>query len=66
MPLRFLDRFQIVTTFLFILLGGLILIRAALRAAPAFSFVIGAVFLAYGVYRARFVLRAFGNSRRPR
>jgi len=66
MPLRLLDRFQIVTTFLFILLGGLILVRAALTAAPAFSFVIGLAFLAYGAYRARFVLRALGGSRRPR
>ena len=61
--LRPVDRFQIVVTVLVLVLGVLILVRAAMRHAPADSYGIGGVFLAYGAYRARFILRALRRNR---
>ena len=64
-PLTPVDRLQIATTVLFVVLGLLILVRAGIRHAPLGSYVVGAAFLAYGLYRARFVARALWG-RRPR
>ena len=62
--LRAIDYFQISTTVLLIVLGVLILLRAETRGAPIGSYVTGVAFLAYGLYRARFIvsaLRGDGN-----
>jgi len=56
--LRPIDRFQVVTTALFIGLGIAIVVRAALLRAPVLAYVIGGAFAAYGLYRARFIVRA--------
>jgi len=62
--LRPFDWFQIVTTLLLILLGGLIFARAAMRGAPLGSYAVALAFLAYGAYRAGFVVRALRRSGR--
>ncbi len=62
--LRPLDYFQIATTALMALLGALILLRSFARAAPLPSYLIGLAFLGYGLYRARFVLRALRAERK--
>ncbi len=61
--LRPIDRFQIVVTVLVLVLGVVILVRAAMRHAPADSYGIGGVFLVFGAYRARFIVRALGRKR---
>lgn len=47
-----------VTTSLLTILGIVIVARSAARAAPPLSYLVGLAFLAYGLYRARFILRA--------
>lgn len=64
--LRAVDRFQIVTTFLMLGLGLLILVRARLLHAPLDSYGLAAAFLLYGAYRARFIVRALGQRRDSR
>jgi len=61
-PLRPLDYFQIATTGLLVLLGAIILVRSHALAAAAPGYLIGLGFLGYGLYRARFIVRAL---RRP-
>jgi len=61
--LRPVDRFQIVTTALILVLGALILLRSAERHAPVDSYGLGAVFLLYGLYRLRFIARALRRHR---
>jgi len=56
--LRPIALFQVVTTALFLTLGVAILIRSAMRGAPWGSYLIGALFTGYGVYRAGFVAQA--------
>jgi hypothetical protein len=56
--LRPLDRFQIATTGLILMLGVVILMRAWMLGAPAGSYVVGVAFVAYGAYRAKFIVRA--------
>ena len=63
-PLRSIDCFQIATTALMGVLGAVILVRAATRGAPLPSYAIGLAFLAYGIYRARFILRALRGERK--
>jgi uncharacterized membrane protein HdeD (DUF308 family) len=55
--LRPIDRFQILTTIAYVLLGAVILLRAA-AAQAWFGCVFGAVMLAFGVYRAQAIVRA--------
>ncbi|UCC68145.1 MAG: hypothetical protein JSV79_13730 [Armatimonadota bacterium] len=55
--LRPIAKFQVLTTALFLVLGATILVRSALRGAPWGSYLVGALFAAYGVYRAAFILR---------
>ena len=62
--LRPLDYFQTATTALLVVLGLIILVRARALGAPAPSYVIGLTFFAYGVYRARFILRALREARK--
>ena len=62
--LRPIDWFQTCTTGLLILLGVLILVRAATRGAPLGSYAIGLAFLAYGLYRARFIVLALRGDRK--
>jgi hypothetical protein len=64
-PLRPVDRFQIVTTALFLAIGLLIVVRAGVRHAPIDSYGLGAAFVAYGLYRLRFILRALRRGRTP-
>lgn len=61
--LRPMDRFQIVTTGLFITLGLVILVRAGLCHARIDTYGLGAAFVAYGLYRARFIVRALRRHR---
>jgi hypothetical protein len=61
-----IDRFQIFTTILLVVLGTLIIVRASILSAPWGSYVIGAVFLAYGLYRAQFIMRALRGNRNSR
>jgi len=56
--LRPIALFQVVTTALFVTLGVAILVRSAARGAPWGSYLIGLLFMAYGIYRAGFVARA--------
>jgi len=56
--LRLVDRYQIVTTALFIVVGVAILIRSMTLGARADSYGLGAVFLLYGLYRLRLIVRA--------
>lgn len=56
--LRPIALFQAVTTALFITLGVAILMRSAMRGAPWGSYLIGILFMGYGIYRAGFVARA--------
>jgi len=56
-----LDRFQIVTTVLFVMLGVVILLRASLmvaahQAVSPLAFLFGAALAAYGIYRLRLIL----------
>jgi hypothetical protein len=62
--LRPLDYFQIATTALLVVLGLIILIRSRALGAPAPSYAIGLAFLAYGVYRGSFILRALRGARK--
>lgn len=61
--LRPVDRFQIITTGLILVLGATILVRAALRGAPLDSYGLGGAFVAYGLYRVRLVLRGLRGNR---
>jgi hypothetical protein len=63
--LRPVDRFQIVTTTLLLALGLLIVVRAGVRHAPIDSYGLGAAFVAYGLYRVRFILRALRRGKAP-
>ena len=56
--LRFVDRFQIVTTALILVVGAAILIRSRALHTPIDSYGLGAAFLVYGLYRLRFIVRA--------
>jgi len=58
MTLGLRARFQIATTILFIVVGGLMLVRTAVCHGPMQAYVVGASFVAFGVYRARFIVRA--------
>jgi hypothetical protein len=64
--LRPIDYFQVCTTGLLVVLGIAILVRAAMRGAPLGSYVIGLAFVAYGAYRAGFVVRAVRRKGEPR
>jgi hypothetical protein len=64
--LRPIDRFQIVTTGLFIALGVVIVVRAGIRAAPWSSYLVGSLFVAYGLYRIRLIRRSLGGDRGSR
>jgi hypothetical protein len=63
--LRFVDRFQIVTTVLFVVLGLVIIGRAALLGAPIFAYVVGAAFTALGVIRARLIVHRLRERGEP-
>jgi hypothetical protein len=56
-----LDRFQIVTTVLFVMLGVIILLRASLmvaahHAVSPLAFLFGGALAAYGIYRLRLIM----------
>ncbi len=55
--LRPIDRFQVATTAAYVLLGAVIVFRAA-AVQVWFGCVFGAVMLAFGVYRAQAIVRA--------
>jgi hypothetical protein len=55
--------FQVTTTVLILLLGGAILVRAGGRHAPLDSYGVGALFILYGLYRARFIWRFWRSHR---
>ena len=61
--LRPIDRFQVATTGLFIMLGAVILVRAGFRGAPWGSYGVGAMFIAYGCYRIGFIMRSLRDGR---
>jgi len=63
--LRPIDRFQIATTVVIGALGCLILARAALSHAPIDSYGLGAAFLGYALYRARFIVRVLRGEGGP-
>jgi hypothetical protein len=60
--LRPIDIFQIGTSTLFLVLGGVTAVRA-LMYHVWFGAVVGAVMFGYGVYRWRAILRAFREAR---
>jgi hypothetical protein len=62
-PLRFVDRFQIVTTALILVVGAVILFRSMALHTPIDSYGLGAAFLFYGIYRLRFIIRALWKRR---
>lgn len=49
------DYFQMLTTGLFICIGGLILARSAFAHGPFQAYLVGALFVAFGVYRVRLI-----------
>jgi uncharacterized membrane protein len=63
-PLSSLDRFQMVTTVIFIALGLIIIFRSWMlvavkhQAVSPLAFVFGILLAAYGVYRLRLIRRA--------
>jgi uncharacterized membrane protein (DUF485 family) len=63
--LRFVDRFQIVTTVLFVVLGLVIMGRAAYLGAPVFAYVVGGAFVALGVIRARLIIHRLRERGEP-
>ena len=52
-PLHPLEKFQIVTTGLFVVVGLLILARSFALGASRLAYLLGIVFVAYGLYRWR-------------
>jgi hypothetical protein len=54
-PLHPLEKFQIVTTGLFVVVGLLILARSFALGAPWPAYLLGVIFLAYGLYRRRLI-----------
>ena len=63
MNLSWRDKYQIATTVLFILIGVVMLARCALLSAPIESYVLAFAFVGYGLYRARYILRALRANR---
>ena len=73
--LRPVDRFQIVTTSFFIALGVMIVIRSAIyrpapgklavHYSPSDGYMLGGLFVLFGVYRAWFIVRALRRRMRP-
>jgi hypothetical protein len=61
--LRLVDRYQIITTVLFVVVGVAILIRSMTLGARTDSYGLGAVFLLYGLYRLRLIVRALWRGR---
>jgi len=51
--------FEIVTSFLFFLLGLVILVRSIAQTGLILGMGVGAAFLAYGIYRLRFLWNYF-------
>jgi len=62
-PLRLVDRYQIITTALFVVLGVAILVRSTTLHARVDSYGLGAAFLLYGLYRLRYIVRALWRRR---
>lgn len=54
-----LDRFRIGVTLALILLGGIILVRGLREGLGLSPLIMGAAFIAFGVYRMGFVVRYF-------
>ena len=54
-PLHPLEKFQIVTTGLFVVVGLLILARSFALGASWPAYLLGVVFVAYGLYRRRLI-----------
>ena len=61
--LRLIDKLQIATTVAFVVLGVLILLRAVALEAPALAYVVGAVFVVLGLYRAYLILQIIPQER---
>ena len=60
------DYFQMVTSGLFLLLGATIIFRSLLgEGAPPLAHLVGASFIAFGLYRLKFVARWCRSRREP-
>ena len=51
--------FEIITSFLFFVMGLIIFIRSLLETGFILGMGVGAVFLAYGIFRLRYIWRFF-------
>jgi hypothetical protein len=56
-----MDYYQIITSILMIIIGGIILLRTFLSGIFATSLLVGGGFFGLGVYRLSFVYRYFRN-----
>jgi hypothetical protein len=65
-PLKLSARnyFEIVTSFLFFFLGLVVIYRSIVETGLVLGMVVGVVFLAYGVFRLRFIWKYFHNKGR--
>ena len=54
---KFSERFKIINTFIMIPLGGIIIYRASKVNTSILIYIVGILFIGFGIYRAKFILK---------